>query len=84
MDLSWSKEQLALKTEVIEFARAELNKNVVENDENSQFPVENWLKCARFGIQGLCIPQKYGGQGKDVLTTILVMEGLVGRIPRSR
>ena len=76
MDLSWSKEQLALKTEVIEFARAELNKNVVENDENSQFPVENWLKCARFGIQGLCIPQKYGGQGKDVLTTILVMEGL--------
>ncbi len=76
MDLSWSKEQLALKTEVIEFARAELNKNVVENDENSQFPVENWLKCARFGIQGLCIPQEYGGQGQDILTTILIMEGL--------
>jgi alkylation response protein AidB-like acyl-CoA dehydrogenase len=76
MDLSWSKEQLALKKEAIEFARTELNNNVVERDKNSEFLVENWLKCARFGIQGLCIPQKYGGQGQDVLTTILVMEGL--------
>jgi alkylation response protein AidB-like acyl-CoA dehydrogenase len=76
MDLSWSKEQLALKKEAIEFACAELNKNVVENDENSQFPIENWLKCARFGIQGLCIPKEYGGQGQDILTSILIMEGL--------
>ena len=76
MDLSWSKEQLAQKKEVIEFARAELNKNVAENDENSDFSVENWQKCARFGIQGLCMPQEYGGQGQDVLTTILIMEGL--------
>ena len=76
MDLSWSKEQLALKKEAIEFARSELNKNVVERDKNSEFLVEDWLKCARFGIQGLCIPPEYGGQGQDLLTTILVLEGL--------
>ena len=76
MDLSWSKEQLAIKKEVIEFARTELNENVVERDKNSEFSIEDWLKCARFGIQGLCIPEEYGGQGQDLLTTILVLEGL--------
>ena len=66
MDLSWSKEQLAIKKEAIEFARTELKKNVVERDKNCEFSREDWLKCARFGIQGLCIPEEYGGQGKDV------------------
>jgi alkylation response protein AidB-like acyl-CoA dehydrogenase len=28
------------------------------------------------GIQGLCIPQEYGGQGQDVLTAILIMGSL--------
>ncbi len=76
MDLSWSPEQLALKEKAIEFAKAELNAKVAENDENNYFPVESWQKCARFGIQGLCMPREYGGQGHDVLTAILIMEGL--------
>ena len=76
MDLSWSKEQINLKNEAIEFARSELNNNVLERDKNSEFSAEDWLKCARFGIQGLCIPREYGGQGRDLLTTILILEGL--------
>src|SRR5208337_2722441 len=30
----------------------------------------------RFGIQGLPIPKEFGGGGADILTTVLVMEGL--------
>jgi hypothetical protein len=34
------------------------------------------LKCAQIGIQGLAIPEEYGGAGADLLTAALVMEGL--------
>ena len=76
MEFSWSEEQLALKREIIRFARSELNNNIVERDRISEFSREDWIKCARFGIQGLLIPKELGGQAKDVLTSILVLEGL--------
>jgi alkylation response protein AidB-like acyl-CoA dehydrogenase len=76
MDFQWSEAQLALRDEVIDFAGRELRGDVVTRDSESRFPRELWDKCARFGILGLCFPQEYGGQGKDLLTTILVMEAL--------
>jgi hypothetical protein len=76
MDFSWSEEQLEFKNAVIEFARKELNDNLMQRDKDGIFPREFWKKCANFGIQGLPFPREYGGQGADILTTILVMEGL--------
>lgn len=76
MDFSWTEEQLAFKKAVIEFARKELNQGLVERDKRAEFSLENWRKCAQFGIQGLPIPEKYGGTDADILTTTLVMEGL--------
>jgi alkylation response protein AidB-like acyl-CoA dehydrogenase len=35
-----------------------------------------WRACADFGIQGLPIPEEYGGSGQDPLTTMLAMEAL--------
>jgi alkylation response protein AidB-like acyl-CoA dehydrogenase len=76
MDFSWTKEQLEYKKAVIEFARKELNDGLVERDQEGAFSLENWRKCARFGILGLPIPEEYGGAGEDILTTMLTMEGL--------
>lgn len=76
MDFQWTETQLQLRNKVIDFARRELNDDVITRDRESQFQREHWDKCARFGILGLCFPQEYGGQGKDVLTTVLVMEAL--------
>jgi alkylation response protein AidB-like acyl-CoA dehydrogenase len=76
MDFSWSDEQLTFKRTVIEFAVKELNSGVRERDHESRFSRENWEKCARFGIHGLPIPEAYGGSDADILTTMLVMEGL--------
>ena len=76
MDFEWTEAQLKLRAQVVDFARRELNDDVVARDQGSQFPRDLWDKCARFGILGLCFPQEYGGQGKDVLTTILAMEAL--------
>jgi alkylation response protein AidB-like acyl-CoA dehydrogenase len=76
MDLSFSADQLALKSSVIEFARKELNHRLRERDQDGEFSREAWHACARFGIQGLPIPEDFGGSGADILTTVLVMEGL--------
>lgn len=76
MDLSFTADQLALKASVIEFASKELNRNVRTRDRIGEFSREGWRACAQFGIQGLPIPAKFGGSDADILTTVLVMEGL--------
>lgn len=76
MDFSWSEEQLAYRRAVIEFARKELDDSMIERDRQGEISLENWRRCARFGIQGLPIPEAYGGTGADILTTMLIMEGL--------
>jgi len=76
MDFSWTEEQLKFRRAVIDFAQRELNDGLVEHDTQGQLPRENWKKCARFGLLGLAIPEEYGGSEADVLTTVLVMEGL--------
>jgi alkylation response protein AidB-like acyl-CoA dehydrogenase len=76
MDFTWTEEQLEFKKTIIEFAQKELNDDLLERDKSSSFSRENWLKCAQIGIQGLAIPEEYGGAGADLLTATLVMEGL--------
>jgi hypothetical protein len=76
MDFSWDPEQLRLRDAAIRFARKELQHDVIEMDRESAFPREAWKKCAEFGIQGMPFPEEYGGLGADIMTTMLVMEGL--------
>jgi hypothetical protein len=76
MDFSLTKEQTDLKNKAIEFSKKKLNRDVIEQDRLSEFPRQKWLDCAEFGVQGLIIPEEYGGLGLDILTAVLVMEGL--------
>ena len=61
---------------VEKFARKELNNNLIENNRNCVFNRDGWKKCAEFGIQGLSVPEEYGGLGLDPLTTVGVLERL--------
>ena len=76
IDLSWTDEQLAFKKAVIDFAQKELSTGILERDRAGEISLENWRKCAQFGLLGLALPEEYGGSGVDVLTAMLVMEGL--------
>lgn len=76
MEFSWSPEQLELRQRVIDFARAQLNDNILERDHSGEFSRENWRKCAEFGLLGMMIPEEYGGQGCDVVTTAMAMDAL--------
>src|SRR6516165_819313 len=76
MEFELNPEQQQLQNAAIEFAQSELNQNLIERDEARAFNHEGWKKCAAFGVQGLPIPEEYGGSGADPITTIAVMEGL--------
>lgn len=76
MDFAFTEEQLAYKESVIKFAQAELREDLSTLDKNGEFNWNAFRKCGEFGIQGLSIPQEYGGSGADPLTVVLAMEAL--------
>jgi alkylation response protein AidB-like acyl-CoA dehydrogenase len=76
MDFELTDEQERFRAEIIGFARRELNEDLIQRDADSVFSPEAWKKCAAFGIQGLPVPDEYGGGGADALTVMLAMEAL--------
>lgn len=76
MDFAWTDEQLSFRREVLRFAQQQLNDNIVQRDHCEQFSRELWNRCGTFGIQGLPIPEEYGGSGADALTIVCGMEAL--------
>jgi len=76
MDFAWSEEQLTFRRGAVDFARAELDQGAVDREQRDELSRELWKKCADFGVQGSAVPPEYGGLGNDILTTMLIMEGL--------
>jgi len=76
MDFSLSADQRELKEAAAEFARKELDQDLAKREDVGEFSAQAWRACARFGVQGLPVPADLGGGGADILTTVLVMEGL--------
>ena len=73
MDFCWSEEQLAFKKAVVEFARKELDDDLILRDKDGIFSAGSGRSELTLEYR---IPGKYSGQGVDMLTTILVMEEL--------
>ncbi|MCA1682467.1 MAG: acyl-CoA dehydrogenase family protein [Actinobacteria bacterium] len=69
-------EQQALRQSIVEFARGELNHDLGRRDHDAEFSRDTWVKCARFGLQGLPVPAEYGGLGASATTTAAALEGL--------
>jgi alkylation response protein AidB-like acyl-CoA dehydrogenase len=76
MDFSWTEEQQKLRAGAIAFARQALNDGFAEREKRGDFSRALWLECAKFGIQGLPIPEEFGGSAQDVMTTMFAMEAL--------
>lgn len=76
MDFAFSKEQLMFRKEVIRFAKKEIVPRVQEYDRREAFDFESFRKLGEFGILGLHFPEKYGGEGADVVTTVIAGEAL--------
>lgn len=76
MDFGLTAEQQELTQAATDFARRELNHDLAKRDDAGEFGRELWQACAKFGILGLPVPPEFGGAGRDVITTALVMEAL--------
>jgi alkylation response protein AidB-like acyl-CoA dehydrogenase len=76
MDFSLNEEQQILRENIVRFARENLNAGVIERDREQHFPRELWLKCGELGLQGLPVPEEYGGSGLDALSCAIALEAL--------
>jgi butyryl-CoA dehydrogenase len=76
MDFEFTKAQLMFKKEVVRFAQKEIVPRVQEHDRREAFDFESFRKLGEFGILGLHFPEEYGGEGADVVTTVLAGEAL--------
>ena len=76
MDFRPSDEQQILRAAVADFARNELNGDLVDREREGNFARATWQKCADFGLLGLPIAEEYGGAGRSILTTMLALEAL--------
>lgn len=78
MNFSHPPAHLAFQNEVRTFATEQLNGDAKADDHVQRFPRELWERCADFGIQGLSLPQEYGGKEDEVdfVRALLGMEAL--------
>lgn len=74
MNFELTAEQILIQKEIRAFAERELNQDVISRDRNSEFRRDLWEKCAAIGLQGLPIPEQYGGSGLDPVSTALAIE----------
>jgi alkylation response protein AidB-like acyl-CoA dehydrogenase len=76
MDFALSDEQRLLRDSVVRFAQEALNGDVAARDREQAFPRHLWKKCGEIGIQGLPVPEAFGGSGVDALTCTIALEAL--------
>jgi alkylation response protein AidB-like acyl-CoA dehydrogenase len=74
MDFSLTDDQKVLRSELVRFARGELNDGAAARDREGKFSREHWRKCAEMGLQGLPAPEEYGGSGLDPLSCAVALE----------
>jgi len=76
VDFSFTDEQKLLRDNIVRFARDVLSPGAAERDRNQEFSRDLWRKCGEIGIQGLPVPQQYGGSAVDPLTCAIALEAL--------
>jgi len=76
MDFAMTPEAQRWHDTAIEFAREELNDDVIGRDDRREFSRDGWHRCARFGLCALPVPKDYGGKGLGLPETIAAMEGM--------
>ena len=76
MDFSWSQQQKQQFESVLTYCQDQLNADVAAREQQGCFSAQGWQRCGEAGLLGLSVPQQYGGQGHDALTTAYLTEAL--------
>ncbi len=76
MDIYCTKEHDMIRQSVRDFAESEIKPKAQELDEKEHFSSELTIKMGELGLFGIVVPEKFGGQGMDVLSYIIAVEEL--------
>ena len=74
MDFDLTDEQRSFQTLVREFAEEVVAPAAAGYDEREEFPLEVVKRMGELGLFGIPFPEKYGGQGGDLVTFCLCLE----------
>lgn len=74
MNFDLTEEQEMIRATVRDFAEGEIKPLAGDLDEKAEFSVELTRKMGELGLFGMCLPEKYGGQGLDYLSYIIAVE----------
>lgn len=76
MNICFSNEQEAMRHLIRQFAKEEVAPEVERMENAKRFPKEIIRKMGELGLMGIPIPKKYGGQGLDYTTYMIVIHEL--------
>ena len=76
MSFSVSEGQRELREEITEFGRSRLTPGAAERDAAGLFSHELWLECGTHRLQGLVVPEEFGGRGLDPVSAVIALEAL--------
>ncbi len=74
MNFDLTEEQNLIRETVRDFAEREIKPRAKELDENEEFSYELTRQMGELGLFGMYLPEKYGGQGLDILSYIIAVE----------
>ncbi len=72
MNFDWTRDQVEIYERTLDFARTSIGRHL--GSEAQGYSRDAWRACGDFGLLGLSVPQRYGGQGLDAVTTARVLE----------
>jgi alkylation response protein AidB-like acyl-CoA dehydrogenase len=76
MHFALNEEQRRIRDRAVRFADREVAPHAAELDRTDRVPSETLEKLAEMGFTGLCVPEEYGGSGRDFLSYCLLIEEL--------
>lgn len=76
MDFAETDEQQMIRELVRDFAESVLAPTIEHRDENQIAPSAEWLEFIEYGLQGVTVPEKYGGSPVDDMSESIIVEEL--------
>ena len=69
-------EQQMIREMVRDFAESVLPPTIEHRDANQIPPAEEWAQFIEYGLQGITIPEEYGGNPVDDISESIIIEEL--------
>jgi butyryl-CoA dehydrogenase len=76
MDFQETEEQSMIRGMVRSFAEDILAPTCLDRDRNASPPLEEWKLFCEYGLQGITIPEEYGGNPVDDIIEAIIVEEL--------